>query len=155
MSAISLAEAARAAGPGAQPRRALRVLVVEDERDSLLAVLLLLKTAGHEAAGVTTVREFWGRVEGFRPDVVLLDITLPDGSGYGISQELTRDTPRGKRPVIIAVTAWAKPSDRILAQLSGFDHHLAKPYAPYTLLDLLDRVAAGRASGFQDATFPG
>ncbi len=139
-----------------QAPQSLRVFVVEDNRDSLLSVLLLLRSHGHDAVGVTSAKEFWARVDGFRPQVVLLDITLPDESGYSICQQFLRKLPHGaQRPVMVALTAWGKASDRILAQLSGFDHHVAKPYEPNTLLGLIDGVAAGMVSGFKDATLPG
>jgi DNA-binding response OmpR family regulator len=77
----------------------------------------------------------------FEPEVCLVDIGLPDRSGYDIAQEMVRRCGED-RPGMIAVTAWTQSSDRILAKLAGFDHHVAKPYEPNALLALVLDLAA-------------
>jgi two-component system, sensor histidine kinase len=47
----------------------------------------------------------------------------------------------GTRPLLVAVTGWKQSSDRILARLAGFDHHLAKPFDPQTLLALIEPLS--------------
>jgi len=51
------------------------------------------------------------------------------------------------RPLLIAVTGWKKPSDRILAQLAGFNHHLPKPFESHQLLELLEPLVSGSPNG--------
>jgi CheY-like chemotaxis protein len=117
------------------PGEALRVLVVDDDRDALLTLQVLLRDDGHETRGVTTAAETWTALRDFVPNVILLDIGLPDRNGYDVAREIR--SRFGKHPVLIAVTAWNKPSDKMLAEMAGFDHHLGKPYEPQRLLDLL------------------
>lgn len=73
----------------------------------------------------------------FRPDAVLLDIAMPDMSGYEVAQELRRRYGE-VRPLLIAISGHHKKgSDRVLAEIAGFNHHVAKPYDPDALLGLL------------------
>jgi DNA-binding response OmpR family regulator len=122
------------------PRRARRVIVVEDEKDSLNTLLDLLKSEGHDVRGVSSAKELWATMRVFEPEVCLIDIGLPDRSGYDIAQEMVRRFG-DDRPKMIAVTAWIQSSDRILATLAGFDHHVAKPYDPNALLALVSDLA--------------
>ena len=117
----------------------LRVLVAEDERDSLRTLVELLRSEGHIAEGVATASEFWRFFHRLGPAVCLIDIGLPDRSGYEIAQEMSRRYGR-ERPKLIAVTAWTKHSDRILARIAGFDRHVAKPYDPTALLALVSDI---------------
>ena len=121
------------------PLQPLRVLVVEDERDSLRTLVELLRSEGHIAEGVPSASEFWRFFHRLGPSVCLIDIGLPDRSGYEIAQEMSRRYGRD-RPKLIAVTAWTKHSDRILARIAGFDRHVAKPYDPTALLALVSDI---------------
>lgn len=126
------------------PRRALRVIVVEDEKDSLNTLVDLLLSEGHEVRGVGSAKELWATMRVFEPEVCLIDIGLPDRSGYDIAQAIVRRFG-DERPKMVAVTAWTQSSDRILATIAGFDHHVGKPYDPNALLALVSDVA--RSSG--------
>ena len=127
---------------GAQPR-ALRVLVVEDEPDTVRSLMLLLRSDGHEASGVGSAKAMWDAIASMEPDVVLLDISLPDASGYQLARELRRRFgEEAQKPVLIAVTAWNKGSDKVLAQIAGFDYHLGKPYNPNQLLSILRGIGS-------------
>jgi DNA-binding response OmpR family regulator len=123
-------------------RRTLRVIVVEDDRDSLRTLVELLRSEGHEVRGVGSAKELWSTMPIFEPEVCLIDIGLPDRSGYDIAQEIVRRFGED-RPKMIAVTAWTQGSDRILAKLAGFDHHVAKPYESNALLALVLDLASG------------
>jgi two-component system CheB/CheR fusion protein len=122
---------------------ALRVIVVEDHQDSRHTLVDLLRSEGHEVKGVGSAKELWSVMWDFEPEVCLVDIGLPDRSGYDIAQEMVRRCG-DDRPGMIAVTAWTQPSDRILAKLAGFDHHVAKPYEPNALLALVLASGSGR-----------
>jgi CheY-like chemotaxis protein len=69
---------------------------------------------------------------------------MPGMTGYDVAREVREHYGTG-RPLLIAVTGWKKPSDRILAQLAGFDHHLPKPFESYRLLELLEPLASGKS----------
>ena len=124
------------------PRRAVRVIVVEDEKDSLSTLVGLLQSEGHEVRGVGSAKELWGTLPDFEPDICLVDIGLPDRSGYDIAQEMVRRFG-DDRPKMIAVTAWTQSSDRILAKIAGFDRHVSKPYDPTALLALVSDITNG------------
>jgi DNA-binding response OmpR family regulator len=119
-----------------------RVLIVEDDKDTALSLLMLLRSDGYEASAVGSAKAMWNSVGDFEPDVLLIDINLPDRNGYDLVRDLHRTYGNGApRPALIAVTGWNKGSDKILAELAGFDHHVGKPYDPDSLLALLRRVS--------------
>jgi len=122
------------------PLPPLRVLVAEDDADTRRTLVELLRSEGHIAEGAATASDFWRFFHRLGPAVCLIDIGLPDRSGYEIAQEMSRRYGR-ERPKLIAVTAWTKHSDRILARIAGFDRHVAKPYDPTALLALVSDIA--------------
>jgi CheY-like chemotaxis protein len=79
----------------------------------------------------------------FAPDIVLLDIGMPEMSGYEVARTL-RKVYGSARPVLVALTARTDEMDKRIAQLSGFDHHVGKPYEPDALLQLLATIIARR-----------
>jgi CheY-like chemotaxis protein len=116
-----------------------RVLVADDDRDGALMLSVLLQSEGYEVRTVHGGQEALDAVREFKPDVVLLDIGMPKITGYEAARRLRR-RHGGACPVLIAVTAWKQPSDKILADLAGFDHHVAKPYEPAELVRLLKKA---------------
>jgi CheY-like chemotaxis protein len=72
----------------------------------------------------------------FRPDVVLLDIGLPELNGYDVARQI-REHPWGQQMVLVALTGWGQEEDRRRSQEAGFDHHLTKPVDPAALTKLL------------------
>ena len=117
--------------------RPLRVLVVDDERDSVLTLMLLLQDEGHEVRGVSTGRQAISALSGFDADVVLLDIALPELSGWEVAREIRKRRGR-ERPLIIGISGeYRQGADRILSQILGFDHYLLKPYTASALLALI------------------
>jgi signal transduction histidine kinase len=114
----------------------LRILVVDDYPDALESLSMLLQAEGHEVdtanCGVKAVE----RAQAFRPQVVLLDIGLPDLDGYEVAQRL-RELPETQQAVLIALTGYGQPEDRARSKRAGFDHHLLKPVDPDVLADLL------------------
>ena len=121
--------------------RAPRVLVADDEPDFVLTLTRLLTLAGYESRGVFSPLQVQEAILDFAPDVVLLDIGMPGMSGYDVAHKLRR-TYGSSRPVLIAVTGRTGESDRRIARMAGFDHHVAKPYQATTLLDLLESILA-------------
>ncbi|HUQ76938.1 MAG TPA: response regulator, partial [Burkholderiales bacterium] len=81
-------------------------------------------------------------VRDFDPDVALIDIGMPGMTGYDVAREV-RQVYGKERPLLVAVTGWKQSSDRILAHLAGFDHHMAKPFEPASLLELIAPLASG------------
>ena len=117
--------------------RALRIIVADDEADSVIALKLLLNDEGHDVIGLSKGAEVMRMVEEFRPDVVVLDIAMPDRSGYEIAKEI-RERYGQITPLLIAITGkYKQASDKMLGEMVGFDHYLVKPYDPNELLALL------------------
>ena len=118
-----------------------RILVVDDNRDSAESLMLLLRLSGHE---VLAVHDGLAAVEAagtWEPEVVLLDIGLPEMDGYEVAMKL-RERPDGKRLTLIAVTGWGQDADRQRSSEAGFDAHLTKPVETSTLQKLLTAIPA-------------
>lgn len=127
--------AARKIPPQSAPR-ALRVLVVDDDRDAVQTLALLLGDEGHEVRALHAGKEVVRVVREFNPDAVLLDIAMPDLSGWEVGRAIREEL--GRRPVIIGISGeYTHSVDRILSEAVGFDHYLVKPYDPNELLQLL------------------
>ena len=122
--------------PGVQP---LRVLIADDDRDGTTTLLMLLELEGYVVRAVHGGQEALDQAREFKPDVVLLDIGMPKITGYEAARRL-RQRYGDECPVLIAITGWKQASDKILASLAGFDHHVAKPYEPAVLLSLLAKL---------------
>ena len=113
-----------------------RILIVDDNEDAANMMAMLLGKLGHEvlvAHNGEQAVEMGGRTE---PNVVLMDLGMPVMDGYNACQ-LMRRTPWGERAVIVALSGWGQPEDRIKTQGAGFDEHLVKPITAATLLAML------------------
>ena len=120
---------------------ALRVLVVDDDRDTVVSVMLLLREEGYDVRAVHYGRQAMSAVFDFDPDVLLLDIALPDLSGWEVARKI-REGRGSTRPAIVGVSGEYKAgADRILSQILGFDEYLLKPYDPNALLRILSGFA--------------
>jgi PAS domain S-box-containing protein len=118
-----------------------RVLVVDDNRDAAESLKMLLETLGCKVRAAFSGMEAISAVPAFRPEVILLDIGMPDLSGYEVAQQL-RARPDCRGVMLIALTGWGQPQDRQRAAEAGFDHHLTKPVDP-SVLTMLIRVERG------------
>jgi two-component system CheB/CheR fusion protein len=119
--------------------RPLRVLVADDNRDSVMMLGILLRSEGMVVRLTTKGAEVQAAVGEFRPDAVLLDIGMPDRSGLQVALDLSREYGP-KCPVLIAVTAHSTDAAKRLTAKSGFRHHVDKPYDPDALLRLVASV---------------
>lgn len=122
-----------------------RVLVVDDNRDAADTLGELLGMNGYAVVlahdGESAVRV----VREQEPEVVLLDIGLPDIDGYEACRRIRASTDLSQQPLLIALTGWGQQSDQQAAKTAGFDAHLTKPVAPGDLVALLDeRLGKGR-----------
>ena len=115
------------------------MLIADDDRDGALTLSTLLQLEGYEVRTVHGGQEALDTAREFKADVVLLDIGMPKVTGYEAARRL-RQRYGEECPVLIAVTAWKQASDKILANLAGFDHHVAKPYDPRELIRLLAKL---------------
>jgi PAS domain S-box-containing protein len=123
-----------------------RVLVVEDNRDSIESLTMLLNLAGYETHAAKDGLEATEAAATFRPDVILLDIGLPKLNGYEVARKI-REQPWGRGMVLVALTGWGQEEDRRRSQEAGFNHHLTKPVDPDTLSKLLARIPITESAG--------
>jgi two-component system CheB/CheR fusion protein len=121
---------------GARP---LRVLVADDNRDTVMMLGILLRSEGMAVRLTTRGAEVQAAVGEFRPDAVLLDIGMPDRNGLQVALDLSREYGP-KCPVLIAVTGHSSDAAKRLTAKSGFRHHVDKPYDPDALLRLVASV---------------
>jgi two-component system, chemotaxis family, CheB/CheR fusion protein len=119
--------------------RPLRVLVADDNRDTVMMLGILLRSEGMVVRLTTKGAEVQAAVGEFRPDAVLLDIGMPDRSGLQVALDLSREYGP-KCPVLIAVTGHSTDAAKRLTAKSGFRHHVDKPYDPDALLRLVASV---------------
>ena len=133
--------------------RPLSVVVVEDQEDVREMVALLLSRWGHRVRAVGEGKEALRIVLEVRPDVVLLEIGLPDLDGYEVAAALRAELD-GACPPLIAVTGWGQDHHRRRAMEVGFSHHLVKPVSPRALKRLLVDIAASSGGTADGAAAP-
>jgi two-component system CheB/CheR fusion protein len=113
-----------------------RILIVDDNVDAAQALAMLLTMQGHEVEVRADGASGMAAATTYKPDIVLLDIGLPDMDGYEVARQL-RKSGASKGMTLIAVTGYGLPSDRTRSAEAGFDHHLTKPVEAEDLIRLL------------------
>ncbi len=123
-----------------EPRK-VRIVCVEDDQDMIDLIRLIVTRRGYELVGWAT-----GGVEGIevirreKPDLVLLDLMMPDIDGWEVYQQMKADPELRHIPVIV-VTARAQNVDRILGlHIARVDDYLTKPFGPSELIASIERV---------------
>jgi len=121
-----------------------RILVVEDYPDNLMLMTYVLASAGHDVRGAATGEQTLTMATEDRPDLILLDIGLPDMDGHEVLARLRADESMSG-VAIVAVTAYAMVGDREAALASGFDGYVSKPISPRTLAPTIEGYLGCRA----------
>ena len=121
-----------------------RVLVVDDNEDAADSLATLLGVMGYEVRTAYDGPEAITAADEFQPAVALLDIGLPQLSGYDIARHVRER--RGKDVLLVAITGWGQEGDKLKAREAGFDHHFTKPADFGVLLELIDRELKQRAT---------
>lgn len=121
------------------PLPPLSVLIVDDYEDAADSTAELLVLCGHAVRVVRCGADALREVAAEMPDVVLLDIGLPDMDGWQVAERMRRQA-KGKQPLVVAVTGYATESDRYQSADAGVDLHLSKPADPVSLTRLLTWV---------------
>jgi len=112
-----------------------RILIVDDNADAADVLQSLLCLSGYEACVAYDGQSALATAESVQPDVVLLDIGLPDISGHEVARQLR--ARRGENLRLIAISGWGQETDRSRSERAGFDLHLTKPVDVEQLLALL------------------
>jgi signal transduction histidine kinase/CheY-like chemotaxis protein len=113
-----------------------KVLVVDDNRDSADALALVLEADGCEILVGYSGQEALDLAARSRPDAVVLDIGMPDLSGYEVARRI-RQEEWGRDVLLVAMTGWGQTKDKDRAKEAGFDRHFTKPLDPGELQALL------------------
>jgi two-component system CheB/CheR fusion protein len=116
-----------------------RVLVVDDNEDSRDSLALLLRLAGHDVISADDGMKALEIADAFGPEVVILDIGLPELSGYEVARHL-RQSARHSGATLVAITGYGRAEDRTEALRAGFAYHLVKPADPREVLSLLQEI---------------
>jgi CheY-like chemotaxis protein len=111
---------------GENGRVRYRILVVDDSKDTAKSLSMLLSFAGHETSAAHDGFEAVEAARQFRPEVILLDISLPRMNGYDACRTI-RAQPWGKDMILIALTGWGQEEDKHESKKAGFDFHMVKP----------------------------
>jgi len=126
----------------------IRVLVVDDDRDTRELIVEMLRERRAEAAAVSSMTEGLRSISAFRPHVIVSDIGMPTDDGYAFVERLrSLDASEGGRIPAIALTAFAAPQDRERALEAGFNAYMAKPVASSELATLIVKLRAGQGDG--------
>jgi PAS domain S-box-containing protein len=123
------------AQPEPAARASLKILVADDSQDGADSLAFLLKAAGHDVSTAYDGHSAIRFAEQHRPDVVLLDIGMPEVSGYDVARAIRREA-WGRSMRLIALTGWGQAEHRRRSIEVGFDDHLVKPVE----LDMLETV---------------
>jgi len=129
---------------GQDPRRLCRVLVVDDQPEVTETLGALLEQIGHVPLAAATGSSALAIVEGEHPDLVLLDLGLPDIHGYDVVKQIRGR--QGRDVIVAAISGHGGPEDVARAQQAGFDHYLVKPIGVESLRRLVDEACNHRAA---------
>jgi len=114
------------------------IYIVEDDRNIQEIELFALKNSGFSAVGFETARDFWKAMDAKLPELILLDIMLPDEDGLSILKRLRMGSETRRIPVML-VTAKGSEIDKVKGLDSGADDYIAKPFG---VMELIARVKA-------------
>jgi len=140
-----------AGGAAARPTAGTghRILVVDDNADVAETTAAMLELSGHQVLTALSGAEALACVEDFEPEIVLLDIGLPEIDGFEVARRL-RQLPKARRAWLVAVTGYGQPADRQRGREAGFDEHQLKPVDPQALAEMIERVGPTVAARFAE-----
>jgi PAS domain S-box-containing protein len=138
LSSTTLQEVQSSPAGTLEPPAPLRILVVEDNRDTAQVEAMLLRSVGHEVQIVYDGLSAVAMAERFRPHAMLVDIGLPGLNGYEVAKRVRQDAKQ--EVTLIAVSGYGQAEDQKRSLAAGFDHHLVKPVEKQALLTILRDV---------------
>ncbi|HLE42946.1 MAG TPA: response regulator [Methylomirabilota bacterium] len=115
-----------------------KVMVVDDAYSDLKLMESILQSAGHQVVSYADGAQLEERLLTEQPDVLLLDIVMPNRNGYEILRALKKDDRTRRTPVVL-VTSKNQESDRLWGKRQGADEYVSKPFTPEQLLTVVRR----------------
>jgi DNA-binding response OmpR family regulator len=123
-----------------------KVVYFEDDKDMVELVRIILGREGYQIIGIAEGQAGIKAVQQDSPDIVLLDLMLPDMDGWEIYRQLKHDESTANIPVIV-ITAKAQSIDKVLGlEIAKVDDYISKPFTPQELIERVDKVIAGRSN---------
>lgn len=122
---------------------AAHILAVDDEPALTALLEYHLKRAGHDVCTAVNGWEAIEKIQQHRPDIILLDLMLPDLDGFGVCEILRRDPATATIPIII-ISAWASLDSRNLGLELGALDYITKPFSPQQLVERVNRLLSLR-----------
>ena len=117
-----------------------RILCIEDEPEMIDLIRLILGRRGFDVIGAAGGKEGLDKIRQEPPDLVLLDLMMPDMDGWEVYQQMKADDKTKGIPVIV-VTAKAQSIDKVLGlHIAKVDDYISKPFSPQDLLNSVDKV---------------
>ncbi len=132
-------------GPVSATKNQWRILVVDDHADSARSLATSLQLEGHFAQATQSAAAALQLIESYQPDVVLMDIGMPEMDGYQAAKRI-REQFAASQLVLIALTGWGKDEDRRRSLESGFDGHMTKPFNRTAFWELLEAAMQSRCA---------
>ena len=121
-------------------KETIRVVCVEDEPEMIDLIRLILGRKGYEVIGAHGGMAAMQIIQEQMPDVILLDLMMPDMDGWEVYQKLKAEDELKNIPVIV-VTAKAQSIDKVLGlHIAKVDDYISKPFSPQELLDSIDQI---------------
>jgi two-component system response regulator VicR len=121
-------------------QQAKKIVYVEDELEMIDLVKLILSRKGYEVIGAAGGREGLDTIREVVPDLVLLDLMMPDIEGWDVYQQIRADETTKHIPVIV-VTAKAQNIDKVLGlHIAKVNDYISKPFSPQDLVASVERV---------------
>ena len=117
-----------------------KVLIVDDSQAEVRLIQNFLQQGGFHSVGISDPTKIEEAIEEERPNVILLDVVMPQRNGFQACRELKSQDSYSRIPVIL-VTSRATPSDRYWGEQQGANGYVAKPFTPEELLDAVKRFA--------------
>jgi CheY-like chemotaxis protein len=133
-------------GPSQPTLSRRKVLVVDDNADALESLSRLVTVLGNDVCKARDGQEALDAAQEFQPDIVLMDLGMPNMNGYEAARRI-RQQPGGRKLLLVATTGWGQEEDRRRTTEAGFDRHLVKPIEAAALRELLDEPFCQQVSG--------
>lgn len=125
---------------GSAPPNGKLVVCIEDEQEMIDLVQLILGRRGFEVEGANGGLEGLEKVQRKKPDLVLLDLMMPDMDGWEVYQRMKSDESLREIPVIV-ITAKAQSIDKVLGlHIAKVDDYITKPFGPQELLESVEKI---------------
>jgi CheY-like chemotaxis protein len=117
-----------------------KILVVDDSQAEVKLMLSMLQQGGFHSVGISDPTKIEEAIEEERPNVILLDVVMPQRNGFQVCRDLKNDGPYSNIPVIL-VTSKTAPSDRYWGEQQGANGYVSKPFTPDELINAVKRFA--------------